>query len=72
MVAGTAWKESGAERVAQFGRNSSGGVIQILSHCRFQERQAEVIVEQRAEVFLPDFAPRASRFKKISDKTPSN
>jgi hypothetical protein len=53
--------------VAAFARNLPGGVRQILPHGRFQERQTEVIVEQRAEVFLPDFVPRASRFKKIHE-----
>jgi len=67
MVAGTAWKESGAERAAAFDRKAPRDVRQILSHSRFQKRQAEALVEQRAEVFLPDFAPRASRFKKIQE-----
>lgn len=57
MVDVKVWNVLDVERVAAVILTASGGVIEILSHGRFQERQTEMIVEQRAEVFLPYFAP---------------
>jgi len=67
MVDVTVWNVLDVERVAAVVLTVPGGVIEILPHGRFQERQAEMIVEERAEVFLPYFPSRASRFEKIHE-----
>jgi hypothetical protein len=67
MVYVTVWNVLDVERMAAAILTAPDGVIEILPHGRFQERQAEMIVEQRAEVFLPHFAPRAARLKKIHE-----